>query len=94
MLDFIGSFSFIRVFRFDFAYLICCCFASQQHVRSYQDEYRHVIVRTQDDFIVLSHWETRLSPITTTDHALDPPSQSRYPNNAKHLARKRQVSIL
>ena len=31
-----------------------------QHLRSHQDKYRLVVVHTHGDFIVLSHWDTKL----------------------------------
>ena len=36
-----------------------CCFMSKQHLRSYQDAYQLVTLRTHGAFIVLPHWETR-----------------------------------
>ena len=38
---------------------VCCRFMSKQHLRSYQDGYWLVTVRTPGDFIVLPHWDTR-----------------------------------
>ena len=40
----------------------CCC-TSLQHLRSYQDEYWLVTLRTHGDFIVLPHWEIRLPEV-------------------------------
>ena len=40
-------------------YALLFCFASSQHLRSYQYEHRLMAVHTHDDFIVLPHWETR-----------------------------------
>ena len=37
----------------------CWSFASLQHSRSSQDEYRLVAVHTHGAFVVLSHWEIR-----------------------------------
>ena len=37
----------------------CWSFASFQYLRSYQDGYWLVTVRTHGDFIVLAHWEIR-----------------------------------
>ena len=36
--------------------LVCCCFMSQHHLKSYQDVYQLVTVHTH--FIVLPHWDT------------------------------------
>ena len=44
---------------------VYCCFASQQHLRSYQDGYKLVTVTLMVTFIVFAHWETRPSHSVT-----------------------------
>ena len=59
ILEFIGCISLSCLcFLGDMGY--CCCFMTKQHLRSYQDQYRLVTVRTYGEFIVLPHLETRL----------------------------------
>ena len=40
--------------------ILTSSFTSLQHLRSYQDWYELVTVRTPGDFTVLPHWEIRL----------------------------------
>ena len=41
--------------------LFACCFASYQHLRSYQNRCRLVTERTHGDFIVLPHWQNTMT---------------------------------
>ena len=88
-------------------FVSCWSLTSCQNLRSYQEGYQLVTVHTHDDFIALSHWETRppapwpgitLSYIilTLSQPVLDNEWANQsfpYPNNAERLARKQQVSI-
>ena len=83
----------------------CWSFTSWLYLRSYQDGY---ILMTQGDFIVWSnsdirswccwsHWDHRHHDLISHSVTLSwhrAYQSLPYPNNAKHLARKRLVSIL
>ena len=78
--------------------MFVCCFTSKQHLRSYQNGYWLMTVCSHGDFIVLTYWDTSHQqalwpdiPVTLFWHWAN--QSLPYPNNAEHLARKRQVPI-
>ena len=79
-------------------WVTCWNFTSWHYLRPYHNEYRLVTVCLKCDFIVLPYWETwppaPWSDIPLNHITLTLANQSLpYPNNAKHLATKQQVSI-
>ena len=68
-------------------------FISWQHLRSYQDGYRLMTMHMHGIFMVLPHWETRLSAALCWHWANWANQSSPYHNNAEGLARKWHVSI-
>ena len=59
----------------DQSWLLYWCFLSWQDLRTYEDGYRFVTVRTHGDIIVLLHWDTRLRDPRSDWN----PLQSHYP---------------